>query len=163
MARVRNRRQPAPRSDLELRNSQCSALRSTSGFCRPQCFSTRSCRRRSRLPQSSFRVPQLPNVSDASARSSGRSGATDKVGFAKTERPRQAAGRRSGSRTGASRPMIQCDRSHRGLSFIKEMPMALHRMSHQDTDAQKNKSTRNSRIHVVVSLAACCASACTAS
>lgn len=62
---------------LELRNSQCSALRSTSGFCRPQCFSTRSCQRHSRPPQSSSRVPQLPNVSDASARSSDRSGATE--------------------------------------------------------------------------------------
>jgi hypothetical protein len=79
MARVRNWRQPAPHCDLELRNSQCSVLRSTSGFCRPQCFSTRSCRRRSRPPQSSFRSPQLPSASDASARSSGQGGATDEA------------------------------------------------------------------------------------
>ena len=58
---------------------RCSALRSTSGFCRPQCSSTHSCQRRSRLPPSSFRLPGPPNVSDANARSSGRSGATDKA------------------------------------------------------------------------------------
>lgn len=79
MARIRNWRQPAPHCDLELRNSQCSVLRSTSGFCRPQCFSTRSCQRRSRPPQPSFRSPQLPSASDASARSSGRGEATDKA------------------------------------------------------------------------------------
>ena len=92
MARVRKWRQPAPRSDLGLRDSQCSALRSTSGFCRPPCSSTRSCQRRSRPPQSSCRLPRPPNVFDASARSSGRSGVTNKAVLVLHERRRMRSG-----------------------------------------------------------------------
>jgi hypothetical protein len=58
------------------RSTQCLALRSTSGFCRLRCFSTRSSRRRSG-PQKSFRRPRPPNASDAGTRSSGRSAATN--------------------------------------------------------------------------------------
>ena len=56
--------------------AQCSVLRSTFGFCRPHCFSTHSCRGRSRSWPKSSRMPPPPSASGASVSLYGRSGAT---------------------------------------------------------------------------------------
>jgi len=80
-----------------------------------------------------------------------------------------AQGTGSRSRTGSILPTSACERrSHKGPGLFDyrqaatSWPMALHRVRHQDTDTQKNKSTCQSRLHVAVPLVACCLSACTA-
>jgi hypothetical protein len=63
---------------------------------------------------------------------------------------------------------IACGRrSHEGSCVFDHWqaptpwPMSLHRIGHQDTDTQKDKSACQSRLHIAVPLVACCLSACT--